>query len=91
MDGPVHARLLAVTVDLTLAGFKVYLVDAQIVHAEGVEDVVAPLSKLPEQVAPLQGGYDKVCRGLKDIRCVLQGFYRRIVHAVKPDDIFAVV
>ena len=52
---------------------------------------IAPLLKLPEQIAPLQGGHNKVCRRLEHIRCVFQRLHRGIIHTVKTDDPFPVV
>ena len=53
ITGPVHGHLFAVPVHLVFAGVKADLVDAQVVHAKGVEDVVTALLKLADQVAPL--------------------------------------
>ena len=67
VGGPIQPHLFAAAVDLTFACVKVHLIDAQVVHTEGMEHVIAPLLKLPEQVAAFQGGYDKVCRRLEHI------------------------
>ena len=56
-----------------------------------MKNIIASLLKLTKQIAPFQGGDDKVCRGLEHIRCVFQRFYRRIVHPVKSDKLFAVI
>ena len=91
MGGPVHAGLPAAAVDLARAGVQVHLEDAQVVHAEGVKDVVAPVLEHAEEVAPLQGGHDEIRRGLQHIGRVFQRLHRGVVHAVKADQPFAVV
>ena len=88
---PIHAQPFAAAVNLALARVEVHLIDAQVVHAEGVEHGIAPLLELPDQVAPLQGGYNKIRRGLEHVRRVLQRPHGGIVHAVKADDPFAVI
>ena len=52
---------------------------------------IAAFLQLPEQIAPLQRGYDKVRRRLEHIRRVFQRLSRGIVHAVKADDLFPIV
>ena len=52
---------------------------------------IAPLLKLPDQITPLQGGYNKVGRSLEHVGRVLQRLHRGIVHAVEADDPAAVI
>ena len=52
MDGPLHAGLFAVPVNLTLARVKIHLVNTKVIHTEGVENVITPLLKLSKQVPP---------------------------------------
>ena len=91
MSGPVQAHPLAAAVHLAFARVEVHLVNAQVVHAEGVEHIIAPLLKLPEQIPPLQGGHDEICRRLQHIRRVLQRLHGGIIHTVKADDPLPVV
>ena len=56
-----------------------------------MKDIIAALLKLTHQIAPFQGRYDEVCRSLEHIRCVFQRLYRRIIHAVKSNQLFAVI
>ena len=56
-----------------------------------MENIVAPLLKLTEQIAPFQGGHNKICRRLKHIGSIFDGLHRRIVHAVKSDNLIAVI
>ena len=91
IGGPVHAHLLAVPIDLVLACAEVHQIDAQVVHAEGVEDVIAPLLELPDQIPALQGGHDKIRRGLEHIGRVFHGLHGGIVHTVKTNHLLAVV
>ena len=51
-DGPIHAHLFAVPVYLTFAGVEVHLIYPQIIHAEGMENVMAALLKFTDQIAP---------------------------------------
>ena len=66
-EGPVHAQPFVIPIDLTPACIEVHLTNPQIVHAEGMEHIMAPLLKLPDQIPTFQGRYDEVCRRLKDI------------------------
>ena len=67
VDGPIHFQPFAVPVNLAFSGIKIHLINAQIVHTEGMEHIVAPLLKLTEQVAAFQGGNNEVCRRLEHI------------------------
>ena len=91
VDRPIQPYPFAVPIDLTLACIEVHLIDAQIVYAEGMEHIIAPLLELPEQIAPLQGGHDKICRGLEHIRGVFQRPHVGVVHTVKADDPLSVI
>ena len=88
---PIHFHLPAAAVNLTFARVEVHLIDAQIVHAEGVEHVIAPFLKLPDQVAPLQGRHNKVRRRLEHIGRIFQRLHGGIVHTIKADDLFSVI
>jgi len=47
-SGPIDACLFTAAVGLTFACVKIYLINAKVVHAEGVEYIVAALLKHPE-------------------------------------------
>ena len=83
IDGLVLPPEFVLPVNPACVRGKVRLIDAQIVHVEGIEDIMAALLKLPDQVAPPQGGDDEIGRGLKHVRGVLQGLHRGIVHAIE--------
>ncbi len=51
-DVPIHTHPPAVPVNLILVCVKIHLIDAQIIYAEGMKNVIAPLFKLTNQVAP---------------------------------------
>ena len=55
MDGPIDPHLFTVPVYLAFVCVKVYLADSQVIHAEGMEDIITSLLKLAEQVAPFDG------------------------------------
>ena len=67
MKGPVHAYPFAVSIGFTFACVEIYLIDAQIVHAEGMENIITAILELSDQVTAFQGGYDKICRSLQHI------------------------
>ena len=90
-DGAVPPQPMAVPVYLAFIGVEVHLIDAQIIHAEGMQNVVAALLKLPNQIPPFQGGHDKVRCSLEHIRRIFQRLHGRIVHTVKADDLFTVI
>ena len=52
MGGPIQTALFAAPVYLAFPRVQVYLIDAQIVHTEGMENIIAPLLQLPEQIPP---------------------------------------
>ena len=90
-DSRIHAHLLVVPVDFAFTCVEVYLKDVQIVYTEGMENVIASFLEFADQIAPFQGRYNKVCRSLEHIRCVFQRLHRRVVHAVKADDLLTVI
>ena len=67
MNRPIHAVSFGVPVCFAFPCVKIHLINAQIVHAEGMEHLIAPLLKLPDQVTPFERGYDKVRRSLEHI------------------------
>ncbi len=69
---PGRSHLFVVSVYLTFIRIEIQLIDAQIIHAEGMENVITLLLKFANQIAPLQRRYDKICRRLKHIRCIFQ-------------------
>ncbi len=52
---------------------------------------MTPLLKLTDQIALFQGGHNKICRRLKHIGGIFKRFHGRIVHAVKTDNLIAVI
>ena len=51
---PIHIHLFAVPVCLTFTRIKIYLINAQIIHAERLQDIVTALLEFPEQIALFQ-------------------------------------
>ena len=70
--GPIHRHPFAVPVYLTLTGIEIHLIDPQIVHTEGMEDIVAPLLKLTDKVPPFQRRYDEIRCRLQHVRRIFQ-------------------
>ncbi len=91
MGSPIHHKLFAVSVDLTLVRVKVHLIDTDIVYTESMENIVASFLKFTYQIAPFQGRHDKIRCSLEYIGCILQRLYGRIVYAVKADDLLTVI
>ena len=91
IDIPIPSQPFIVPVYLAFICVEVYLINAQIIHAEGVKDIKTPLLQFTDQIPPFQGGHNKICRSLKHIRRVLKRLYGRIIHAVKADNLFFVI
>ena len=62
IDIPIPSQPFIVPVYLAFICVEVYLINAQIIHAEGVKDIKTPLLQFTDQVPPFQGGHNKICR-----------------------------
>ncbi len=51
---PIHIHLFAVPIYLAFVRIKIHLKDAQIIHAERLQDIVTALPEFPEQIALFQ-------------------------------------